>query len=181
MSSLPIFSSSSRKSLAEELSYLKGVLQTVVENSPSITFVKDKQGRYVIANDVAADWLGTTVDDMLGRTDRELFPPNIAKEIQAVDQQVLKSETLLEYEETIVSSGKSQILATKKIPWFDSDNNLLGLIGICQDITARRESVATLQKSETKALSRLSEVESIYQTAPVGLAVWPGSKKSNLG
>ena len=151
--------------------HLESTFEYFSKHTSSIIFVKDKQGRYVVANDTAANWLGTTVDEMLGKTDRDLFPPEVAQAIQSADRQVLETTEPLEYEETVVQSGEKRKLSTKKIPWIDSSNLLLGLIGICRDITDDKESDTDVQRIEAELLNRLTEIEYIYQTAPVGLSV----------
>ncbi|MEL6471960.1 MAG: PAS domain-containing protein [Cyanobacteria bacterium J06623_4] len=163
--------SSSKYLLPEALSQAALIFNSIAKHTPDIFFAKDMQGRYVMANDVAAFWLGSSVDKMLGKTDSDLFPPEVAQAIREKDQQVLDTAKPLVYEEVIVQSGKPRTLFTRKIPWFDADQVLIGLIGICRDITDKKESAALILESETQLRHRLAEVESIYKTAPVGLAV----------
>ncbi|MEL7494252.1 MAG: PAS domain-containing protein [Cyanobacteria bacterium J06554_11] len=150
---------------------LSSIFNHIAEHTPDIVFVKDTRGRYVMANDVAAHWLGVSVDEMLSKTDADLFPLEVAQAIREKDQQVFDTASPLMYEENIVQCGQTRTLSTKKIPWLDADNTLLGLVGICRDITDQKESAVRIQESEEQLRHRLAELESIYQTAPVGLAV----------
>lgn len=153
------------------LDQLQDIFSSVIKNTSDIVFVKDMQGQYVMANDAAASWLGTTVEVMLGSTDQTLFPVDAARAIQKMDQRILQDRTTLEYEETILLKEETRTLLTKKFPWFDSNNTPVGVIGVCRDITEIKESKAVVEGSEAKALDRLAEIEAVYQTAPIGLAV----------
>lgn len=164
--------------IPEASGQLKGIVKGLLENSPDIIFVKDKQGRYVMANDAAASWLGTPVEAMLGKTDNNLFPLNIARKIQETDQQVLQSKTPLEYEETIFQSEKERTLLTKKIPWLDSDSALLGVIGICRDVTEHKQLDLERQQFEQRSREAKLQLESALSAGSV--YTWRWDVLSNL-
>ncbi len=132
-------SSRSMKSIAPEiplnLIHPHTLLQGVIQGSTDIIFVKDQQGRYVLANAAAADWLNTSVASMMGQTDIALFPPAVAERIQQRDRQVMDSGELVAYEEEIEKDGEVRSLATMKYPWRDEQDQIIGVIGITRDVT----------------------------------------------
>ncbi|MGB3267157.1 MAG: PAS domain S-box protein, partial [Microcoleus sp.] len=136
-----------RKQAQESIEQSNSILRSVIESTPDIIFVKDIQGRYAIVNSVAADWLQTSADAMLGRDDTNLFPPEIAQEIIEGDRKTIASGENVSYEELVPKNGEVRALLTAKSPWRDSEGNIIGVIGISRDITDRKEIEAALLES----------------------------------
>ncbi len=135
------------KLVQESLQHSNSILRSVIESTPDIIFVKDIQGRYAIANSVAADWLERPLDEILGKNDSELYPPPIAKQIMDADRNIVANGEYLNYEETILKEGEKRTLLTTKCPWKDAEGNIIGLIGVSRDITDRKAIEAALQES----------------------------------
>jgi len=151
-----------RKQTEVKLTNTNSILKSVIEGSADAIFVKDCQGRYVTVNQSAANWLGMTVEEILGRDDRTLFGSEIAKAILEVDRQVITENKEISFEEQIDFSAKTRSLLTNKYPWRDDTGNVLGIIGISKDITpvkkseqelAKKEQLLTLALSSAKAAS----------------------------
>lgn len=151
-----------RKQTEVELTNTNSILKSVIEGSADAIFVKDCQGRYVTVNQSAANWLGMTVEEILGRDDRTLFGSEIANAILEVDRQVITENKMISFEEQIDFSAKTRSLLTNKYPWRDDTGNILGIIGITKDITpvkkseqelAKKEQLLTLALSSAKAAS----------------------------
>ncbi len=87
----------------------------VLENSPSLVFLKDPEGRYQVVNRMFAEVLGRSVDQVVGKTDRELFPPELAGVLSANDQGINEQNELVEFEELLPHPDGSMhtYLATK--------------------------------------------------------------------
>jgi PAS domain S-box-containing protein len=136
-----------RKLAQESLLHSNSILGSVIESTPDVIFVKDIQGRYAIVNSAAADWLQTSAEEMLGRDDTNLFPPEIAQQIIEGDRKIIAGGKSLSYEELVPNNGEMRTLLTTKCPWRDSQGNAIGLIGISRDITERKAIEAALQES----------------------------------
>lgn len=131
-----------------ELTNTNSILQSVIEGSADAIFVKDRQGCYVTVNQSAANWLGLTVEEIVGRDDRTLFNSEIAEAILEVDRQVIADNKVISFEEKIDFPAKTRSLFTNKYPWRDDTGRILGVIGISKDITPLKESEQKLRANE---------------------------------
>jgi PAS domain S-box-containing protein len=121
--------------------------------------VKDREGRFTLANKAVADMYGTTVEDLIGRTDAD-FDANLA-EVAAFrhdDLQVMdtKSELFIAEERVTDAAGKVHSVQTVKRPLIGPDGRADHVLGVATDITARKETERQLgvQRNEIAHLSR---------------------------
>jgi PAS domain-containing protein len=92
-------SAASSKKGAQAAAPQGNALAALIEGLPDAVFAKDLQGRYLLINEAGARFLGRTVDEILGKTDGELFPPEVAAATIARDRQVFAAGHTLTYEE----------------------------------------------------------------------------------
>lgn len=133
------------------------LLHAVVEGTSDAVFVKDHEGRYLLANSAAARFLGKPVREILGRDDRELFPPSEADRLMASDRKIMQGGQVVTLDETLTSAGTTRTFHATKAPFFDPQGNTAGLIGIGRDITDRAQIDATLRETD----ARLREAQRI--------------------
>ncbi|MEG4307093.1 PAS domain S-box protein [Microcoleus sp. D3_18a_C4] len=131
----------------QSLQQSNSILRSVIESTPDVIFVKDIQGRYAIANSVAADWLSTSVEAMIGKDDTNFFPPEIAQQIIEADRRLVTAGEYLNYEEIVPKNGENRTLLTTKCPWKDAEGNIIGVVGVSRDISDRKEIEAALIES----------------------------------
>jgi len=119
---------------------------------PDYLFVKDTQSRFVVANHAVAEDLGLTAEDLIGKTDFELHPPELADKFFADEQRVIGSGTPeIDIEEFVVTrSGQQKWLSTSKLPLRNSEDQVVGLVGVSRDITSRRRAEEALTESESR-------------------------------
>ena len=139
---------SQRKQTEAQLVQTNSVLNSIISDTTDVIFVKDLQGQYIVANQATADFLGITIEEILNRDDTELFEPEIARSIVEVDRRVMNEGIFLSYEEKMLQNGIRRSLYTNKYPWRNEAGNILGVIGICRDITELRKSQQKLQENE---------------------------------
>ena len=139
---------SKRKEQETQLAITNNILQSIIRDSDDAIFVKDIEGRYVIANQTAADWLNLTVEEMLDRDDTTLFTPEIARSIMAMDRQVMTEGKMFSFEEEVAFGEEQRSLISSKYPWRDEKGKTLGIIGISKDITVLKESAQKLKENE---------------------------------
>ncbi len=126
------------------------LLRAVVDGTSDSVFVKDKDGRYLLCNEAAANFLGRTVAEVLGRDDRELMDGNSASKLIENDRVVMAGRKSVTLEETISSGGLTLTYHVTKAPFFDSVGEIAGLIGVARDITERKASDDALRDSEER-------------------------------
>ena len=116
------------------------LLRAMIDQVPDYLFVKDTHSRFVIANRAVASDMGLGPDDILGKTDLELHPYELARQFLDDERAVLSSgEPLLDNEEyVILPSGEKRWLSTSKLPLRNEAGAIIGLVGIARDVTRRR-------------------------------------------
>ena len=139
-----------RKRAEVELRRSEIFLESIVENIPHMIFVKDaSQLRFVRINKAGEELLGHTRQNLIGKSDYELFPKEEADFFTGADRDVLRNCKVLDIpEEPILTMAKGQrCLHTKKIPILDENGQPLYLLGISEDITERKRAETQLQRS----------------------------------
>ncbi len=131
------------------------VLRTFIDNVPDLMFVKDIEGRLVVSNSELARCAGVErQEEMVGKTDFDLFSPEEAKHFRDDDQRVMSSgQPMFDREETLGAdaNGEIQCWLTTKVPLFDGQGNVTGIAGMGRNITARKRVEADLAQARTEA------------------------------
>jgi PAS domain S-box-containing protein len=134
------------KNAQEALQHERAFLRQVIDVAPSIIFVKDKEGRYLLGNEALAKCCGTSPENLIGLTDGN-FNPN-ADEVARIHQDDLdvistcESKKIPE-EKVTHADGSVHWYSTVKIPLID-DGNCDRLLGVAADITDRKQNEAHL-------------------------------------
>ena len=139
-----------RKRAEEELSRERTLMRTLVDHMPVGVYLKDLAGRKTLVNPMELNYAGATSEaEILGKTDSDLFPPEVAAACRADDQEVLYSgKAVINREGTFTKPNGTFIwLLTSKVPLRDAAGNINGLIGINLDITALKEAEARLAQT----------------------------------
>jgi two-component system sensor histidine kinase/response regulator len=128
---------------------------------PAIVYLKDADFKYVEVNDRMFELLGIDRGNIIGKTDYELFPEDMADIYYHSDVDVmLKKKTIYNIEALFkISRGHNLWFSSTKIPYYDASGKLIGLAGISVDITERKHAEKKLIESENRYKTI---VENIY-------------------
>ncbi len=129
----------------------KHVLETLLESTADFVYMKDRQGRYVFVNPAAAESVGKSVHEIMGKDDRALFPEEPARHIMEKDRQIMASGTSEVFEETRVYAHGVRHLHSSKNVCRDSSGVVIGIVGISRDITELKRAEEALNSSELNA------------------------------
>jgi PAS domain S-box-containing protein len=142
------------KALAENLALLNALLDSV----PDLVFYKDLQGRYLGCNAAFEGLVGVTEAEVVGKTDYDFFPQNEADFLKDKDLQMLEDEKPQHNEEWVeYADGRRVLFDTLKIPFYTSQGECIGMIGISRDMTLVKEQERQLRRSrKMDALGKLT-------------------------
>lgn len=143
------------KRAVQELAQERDLLKTIIDNVPDLIYVKDRAGRFITANVSLQRLLKLeSVDELIGKTDYDFSPPEMACNYVADDQNVMRTgEPLFDREECHSGVDGSGIwLLTTKVPLRSSDGDVVGVVGIGHDITQRKQA-----EKETLAAKELAD------------------------
>ncbi|MHB8095407.1 MAG: PAS domain-containing protein [Candidatus Aminicenantales bacterium] len=143
-------------------------LDGIVDNIPDMIFVKDARShRFIRLNKAGEELLGIRKDEILGKSDHDLFPADIADAYIEKDREAFRTRRGVDVPaETILSPSRGErMIHTRKIPILDESGNPKYLLGISEDITDRRNAEEAL--AEWQAL-----MQTIIQHDPNAIAVF---------
>ncbi len=125
------------------------LLRKVLEALPDLVFYKDTQGVYTGCNFAFAKLVGCTVEQVVGKTDFDLFPPEVAQAFTDCDRLVLGDRVPRNIEEwATYPDGRRVHVDTYKAPLFGNNGQLVGLLGRSRDITRRTLAESRMLESE---------------------------------
>lgn len=132
-------------------------LQLLIDLVPDYLWVKDAEGRLVVVNRaLAIDTHYARTSDMIGTSDAQLHAPEIAQEFRAIEVEIMRSGIPMVDREELVTdaAGAQKWISSTKVPLRNDRNEVIGLVGIARDITARRLASA-LQAGQIKILEQI--------------------------
>lgn len=135
-----------RKRAEDALRESHGILQTVIESTPDLIFMKDLEGRYLVVNTAGARVFNRTAAEIIGTGDEAFFPPELARLIRAGDQRLLASGKTEVLELNLPTEGEFRTLHTVKSVCRDAAGKTIGLVGITRNITAQKETERQLRR-----------------------------------
>ncbi len=153
---------SSIKQPVLDLAYISSVLQAIADHSADALFVKDSQGCYVYANEVAANMTGHCASSFPGLTDDDLFLPHEAAANRAEDVHIIRTGESLSIERVLQSGSSLRHFEVRKIPHRDPSGKICGVVGIARDVTERHLFELALQK-QNQILERIAKGAALHE------------------
>lgn len=132
--------------------------KTLLENLPQKIFLKDTNSVYVSCNENYAKDLKIKAEEIVGKTDYDFFPKELAEKYRADDKRVMSSGKTEDINEKYVQRGKEVFVHTVKTLVKDEAGNVIGILGILWDITAQRQAQKRLLDYQKRLRDLTSEM-----------------------
>jgi PAS domain S-box-containing protein len=139
------------------------LLEQIFEQLPVSLYVKDTEGRHLLMSAHHAARVDAT-----GKTDLELFDPELAEDTYADDMHVVETGEPIHNSEEYNPEEDIWVL-TSKVPWYDQDGEVAGLVGVTRHITEKKEYERAIER-ENERLERLAGVISHDLRNPLNVA-----------
>ena len=150
---------SARKKTEDALRRSEHLLRDVADSTTAVIYVKYADGRYLLTNRRFEQIFNLTADQIVGHTDHEIFPREIADAFRANDVDVLKQNHTVEYEEEAPHSDGPHTYISIKFPLCDSTGTPYATCGISTDITERKRIEQALRTHEEQLRQALTSAE----------------------
>jgi PAS domain S-box-containing protein len=117
------------------------MIKALMHGFPDFIFLKDVHGRFLSVSNACALYLNTSIRDMIGKTDYDFFPQDQADEISLEDKKVMETREPIKdkIERRVSPDGKEIWISVSKAAWENSNGEIVGIIGVCREVTYRIE------------------------------------------
>jgi diguanylate cyclase (GGDEF)-like protein/PAS domain S-box-containing protein len=133
-----------RKKMADDALNIKNIFfNALMDNIPDSIYFKDTRSRFVLINKALADKFGLEKpEDAIGLTDFDFFDEELARPRFNGEQHVIKEgKPFIEHEKVEIIEGRPEKwVASTKVPWYDMNNKIMGILGITRDITEKKKA-----------------------------------------
>jgi PAS domain S-box-containing protein len=137
-----------RKRAHEALRESESKYRSLIENLTQSVFLKDRDLRFVAVNRPLCEALRRSEADIIGKSDLDFYPADMAEQFRADDRIVLMEGRRLEREEQTIIGGKARTVQTVKSPVRDEEGRVVAVLGIFWDITEQRTLEAQLRQAQ---------------------------------
>ena len=147
-------------SLSDALAHERNVLRTMIDLIPAFIYAKDAHSRFTACNAWVAHRMGVSPQNLIGKTDFDFFPTEMAQKFFDDEQALIKSgKPLIDHEEIVYDKirGSDRVILTSKVPLRDASGNLSGIVGTGFDITDRKAAEERMASGERlESIGRLA-------------------------
>ena len=157
-----------QKNIEKKLERSYNILNSIVENTTDIIYLKSTDGHYIMANSTLSGLVGKPMSDILGKSDWDLFSYDEAKKIVKDDRDILKTGKTVTIEEELYSHVDGEVrnyLSTKGF-YRGYDDNVLGIFGITRDISnlkTAEESIINNEENYRSLFNKLNEGFALFE------------------
>lgn len=140
-----------RVQMEAELDRSRRLFSEFMEHATTLAFIKDLEGQYIFCNPAFSENVGRPVNEVLGRTDSDLWTPEVADQLRTHDQHVMSTGRPLSVLEMVVpiGGGGARYMQVSKFPLIQ-DGKQFALAGNAVDITVQIQAEQALQRSEER-------------------------------
>ncbi|MFH7244444.1 MAG: PAS domain S-box protein [Spirulina sp.] len=122
-------------------------VRVILNNSPAKIYVEDLEGRYIFVNQTFLRLFNCQLEEVIGKTTYEFFPPEIADTLRTNDLRLLEQGGVQQFEEIVQINGEERCFLSNKFLLRDDQGEAYALCGMSTDITNRKAMEVALQSS----------------------------------
>ena len=139
-------------------------ISSILRYTPAVVYIKDGEGCYTLVNPMFEELFGVGADQVRGKTDEEILPPEIARQFRQNDRQVLEEKRPIQAQQRISTGDGMRTYLSVNFPIYDEAGSPFGVCGIATDVTAVKKAedqlrrlsagIMTSQETERAAIAR---------------------------
>jgi PAS domain S-box-containing protein len=166
-----------QKHLQQRFALKSSLINSLFDSVPDLVFYKDLAGVYQGCNRSFAEYAGRSEEEIVGKTDYDIFDKETADSFRNRDRHMLKLLAPQQNEEWITCpDGRKKLVDTLKTPYWDENKKLIGVIGISRDITERRKTENQLRLSEERFRSIVEKMISVQTEKDITSIIAEGTR-----
>jgi PAS domain S-box-containing protein len=161
-----------RKRAEEALRESQSLFQALIEGVSDPVYVKDQESRLLFGNQALARVAGKPLGEIIGKTDSEYYgDPEVGQALREHDLTVMQSGTNETVEEAVPTPEGCRVFLSSKAPYRDPSGDIVGIVGISQDISERKKAEEELLRARAEAERRAAELESFISSMTEGVVM----------
>jgi PAS domain S-box-containing protein len=154
-----------RKEAEKAAEQIRRQQEAILSNILDIAWLKDRDSRYIAVNDPFAEACGVAAQDLVGKTDLDIWPAELARRYRRDDLEVMRTKKSKRVEEPLADKRHGLYwIETVKTPILNEKNEVVGTTGIARDITERRRMEKALRQT-SRALKAITECDQALMRA----------------
>ncbi len=149
----------------DQIKDMRHLMDNIHEHSPSIIYCKDLEGRYLLVNRAFADQVGIEPNEIIGKTDLDLFPKENADSYRTADRQVAETKKTMRFDDISLRENIAHAYRSVKFPLYNSKGAIFGVGGVSTDINDLIRAEESL-KERLQFQSVASELSAQFMNLP---------------
>lgn len=148
-----------RKRTQQELQEQGTLLRSIIDSSPDLFYYRDNSGRFAGCNKMFEQVLGLSGESLIGKRAEDIYPDELLPSVLETDLEVQKNHVSLTLDVSYANKGSERWFEMRKVPFFNDNNEYIGLLGFGRDITSRKhaeQELAQAYKDKGKFIATLS-------------------------
>jgi PAS domain S-box-containing protein len=135
----------------------EGLLKAILDNSTAVVYIKDAEGKYLLINRYFESLFHITKQQIVGKTDFDIFPKEKAETLRANHLKVLLNDSPLSIEEVFIQDDRQHTYISLKFPVYNSEGIAYAVATISTDMSERKQAELTLEKAKEKLEKEVEE------------------------